>query len=302
MPVNLAEIAVTPIVADGSWSAALQARGVSERVPAETANVEQPEAVAGLAREYLNAGARILCTNTFLTTETLLNRRNCAHDPLALLQRGAQIARRAAGSEALVAGVLGPSGRILAVQEAGAEELAEEFAGRARRLAEEGVDLILLETFSELEEALVALRAIRGVTDLPVVVSFSFDSGPQRTRTTMGITVEACAAAVGADGAAAFGCNCGGGIATALPAIVAMRAATHLPLWVKPSAGLPELEAGRAVYRTTADEFIGYVPALLDAGADIIGGCCGVGPEHIKRLAGLVESRVRGGRAAVGEA
>ena len=104
---------------------------------------------------------------------------------------------------------------------------------------------------------------------------------------------EDCAAALEDAGADVVGCNCGDGIGTFLPAVVALRGATGRPLWVKPNAGLPELEDGRAVYKQTPEEFAAFVPQILDAGANIIGGCCGTGPEHIKRVAMLVNRRGR---------
>ncbi|MBI5863013.1 MAG: homocysteine S-methyltransferase family protein [Planctomycetes bacterium] len=142
-------------------------------------------------------------------------------------------------------------------------------------------------------EILLALAAVKSVTNLPVVASMSFDSGPQRARTLMGATAEQAAAALDEAGADAIGSNCGAGIAAALPAVVALRANTKKPLWIKPSVGLPDLEEGRPVYHHTPDEFGGFVPALIDAGANILGGCCGAGPEHIRRVAALVASRRR---------
>jgi methionine synthase I (cobalamin-dependent) len=197
-----------------------------------------------------------------------------------------------------VAGAIGPSGKILAVREIGETELADAFAEQARALAEGGVDLIVLETFSELAELLVAVGAVKAVTRMPVAASLSFDSGPQRTYTMMGAGASESATALDDAGADVIGCNCGAGITHVLPAVVALRAHTARPLWVKPSAGLPELDTGQPVYRQTADEFAALVPTLIDAGANIIGGCCGVGPEHIQRVAAVLEHRRAARRAA----
>ena len=207
---------------------------------------------------------------------------------------GVALARRAiADRDVLVIGAISPSGKILAVSEVGEDELLEAFSEQAQALAEAGVDAIVLETFSELAEILLALRAVKTATRLPVIASMSFDSGPQRTRTIMGARAEDCAAALDDAGADVVGCNCGSGINTVLPAVVALRGATALPLWVKPNSGLPELEDGRAVYRHSPEQFTAIVPTLIDAGANILGGCCGAGPEHIRRLAALVGSRRR---------
>jgi methionine synthase I (cobalamin-dependent) len=279
-------------VADGGWSTRLQMRGLPTEAMAETANLTHPELVIELGRAYLSAGARFITTNTFSANRYNLARRNLDVSVEELNRRGAALAREAIGErDALAAGSLGPSGKILAVREATPDELTPVFEEQARALAAGGADVILLETFSELAEILLALRIAKDATGLPVIASMSFDSGPQRTKTMMGASAEDCAAALEDAGADAVGCNCGGGIEHILPAIVALRGATSLPLWAKPNAGLPDLEDGQAVYRQTADEFAGYIPRLLDAGVNIIGGCCGTGPEHIQRVAALVARR-----------
>ncbi len=281
-------------VADGGWSTQLQQRGVPTDAPAELANLTHPQVVVELAREYLAAGAQFVTTNTFAANALAFERHQAQVDLAEVNRRGAELARQAVGdSQALVAGSIGPSGRILAINEVSQEHLAAVFADQARALAAGGADLIVLETFSELKEILVALAAVREATELPIVASMSFDAGPQRTRTMMGARAEECAEALTEAGADAVGCNCGTGISAILPAVVALRAHTELPLWVKPNAGLPELVDGRAVYRQSPEDFCQHVSTLIDAGANILGGCCGTGPEHIKRLAALVASSRR---------
>jgi 5-methyltetrahydrofolate--homocysteine methyltransferase len=280
-------------IADGGWSTQLQIRGLPVDLMAETANLTHPALVLDLARAYIDAGAAFITTNTFAANRINLERRRIPHDVVDINRRGAQLAREAIGSgHALVAGSIGPSGKILAVREATPEQLAPVFAEQAAALAGGGADVILLETFSELAEALLALRAVKDATGLPVIASLSFDSGPQRTRTMMGAQAGECATALEDAGADVVGCNCGSGINYVLPVVVALRAATALPLWVKPNAGMPELEDGRAVWKQTPEDFAAHVPAIVEAGANIIGGCCGSGPEHIRRLAGAVQ-RIR---------
>jgi len=297
-------------VADGGISTQLQLRGLPGALMAETANVSHPQLVQDLARAYLDAGARFLTTNTFAANCFALERRKAAHSVADVNQRGAELIRAAiegwrptgkAASAAerrgaaipptLVAGSIGPSGKILAVREATEEQLAPAFAEQAKALAAGGADVIVLETFSELREIVLALQAVKQATGLPVIASMSFDSGPQRTRTMMGAKAEECGAALDEAGADIIGCNCGGGISTILPAVVALRAATKKPLWVKPNAGLPELEDGKPVWRQTPEEFAAFLPQILDAGANIVGGCCGSGPEHIRKISGLVARR-----------
>ncbi|MFO0839151.1 MAG: homocysteine S-methyltransferase family protein [Phycisphaerae bacterium] len=279
-------------VADGAWSTELWARGVPRSQPTEAANLTHAHLVSALAQEYLAAGARFLSTNTFGANRIRLSRKAGGATVVQLNAAGAALARKAADEHrARVMGVIGPSGALLAISEVSAGELHDAFDEQIRALADGGVDAILLETFTELDEIRIAIAAAKESAKLPVVACMSFDSGPQRTRTMMGVEADHCAAALVDAGADAIGCNCGAGVGHALPAVVALRANASTPLWVKPSAGLPDLEEGRPVYRCTPDEFVAPIPTLVEAGANILGGCCGVGPEHIRRLAAMLGSR-----------
>lgn len=287
-----------PRLADGGWSTILRGRSFCGTACVEVANLTHPHEVEHLAQEYLAAGVHILSTNTFAANRWALAKRGGGADVAAVNQAGAQIAARVAHPHGvLVAGVIGPSGKILSVHEAKEEDLAVAFGEQAEALAAGGADLLVLETFSELAEARLALRVVKERTRLPVVASFSFDSGPQRTQTVMGDEAADCAAAMEAEGADLVGFNCGAGVALALPVVVTLRANTRLPLWIKPSAGLPDLEDGQPRYHVSPDEFASFMPKLIEAGAAVVGGCCGVGPEHIRRLALLLEGRRRSGRA-----
>lgn len=276
-------------VADGAWSTILAGLCPDEARHTELLAITRPQATEGLIEQYLQAGAELITTHTFGVTPANLKRWEVRHELGEVIAEISALFRRCVppGRAALL-GDIGPSGKILAVREAPEAELTAMYRTQAAALAGGGVDAILLETFSELAEILLALRAVREVTKLPVIASMSFDSGPQRTRTIMGAEAGQCAAALEEAGADLIGCNCGAGIGTILPAVVAIRAATRRPLWVKPNAGLPELEEGRAVYRTTPEEYAAHVPTLIDAGANVIGGCCGVGPEHIRRVSEAV--------------
>ncbi|MCG3125269.1 MAG: Bifunctional homocysteine S-methyltransferase/5,10-methylenetetrahydrofolate reductase [Phycisphaerae bacterium] len=289
MALDVESLARRVHVADGAWSTILAARCPGEARRTEMLALTQPQATAGLIEQYLAAGAELITTHTFGVTPGNLKRWEVQSE-LAEVIAGicAVFRRQVPGKRAALLGDIGPSGKILAVREAPEAELAAMYRAQAAALAAGGVDAILLETFSELAEILLALRAVREVTALPVIASMSFDSGPQRTRTIMGAEAGQCAAALEEAGAEVIGCNCGAGIGSILPAVVAMRAATRRALWVKPNAGLPELEEGRAVYRTTPEEYAAHVPTLIDAGANVIGGCCGVGPEHIRRVSEVV--------------
>lgn len=282
----------TVAVADGGWSTVLRAQLHPQRDLPEGLCLRMPAAVLALSREYIAAGARFLTTNSFAANRLALQARGLSEDIRALNREAARLGRQAAGTGPVhVIGAMGSTGRILGVRETPDAEVIETFSEQARALAEGGVDAIVLETFFELAEIELAIRAVKEATRLPVIASMSFDSGPQRTRTIMGAEAGECAARLTSIGADVVGCNCGAGAEEALPAVVAMRAATRAPLWVKPNAGLPDLEDGRPVYHQTPDEFLAAMKPLVDAGANIVGGCCGVGPEHIRKLAAWVRAR-----------
>ena len=194
---------------------------------------------------------------------------------------------RRSNSASILGGAMGPSGMIVAVQEVDEGQLIAAFSEQASALVEGGAQWIVLETFSELAELVIAIKAVKQATACPVVASMSFDAGPQRTKTVMGAAASEVGAALEDAGADVIGSNCGAGIAHALPAVVALKANCSLPLWVRPSAGLPDLEEGVAVYRNKPEEIDEFIGPLLDAGANVIGGCCGMGPAHIKRMAAL---------------
>lgn len=276
-------------VADGGWSTQLEARGGPPSAATELLNLTHPPLVAALAREYVAAGATILTTNTFAANKIAFERRGIPAQAANVAEAGARLARQIAGQAALVAGVIGPSTTIVAMREVDEAALIDSFGEAAAALRRGGADLIVLETFSELAEVLLALRSAKAA-GLPVAACLSFDSGPQRTRTHMGLTAEQAARELEDAGADLIGCNCGAGIATALPALVSLRANCGRPIWVKPSAGLPDLVDGLPRYSISVDDFAAPVPQLLEAGANVIGGCCGVGPEHIRRIAAIAAS------------
>lgn len=273
-------------VADGGWSTLLRSRLHPLVDLPEGLCLRQPQAVLSLAREYVAAGAKFLTTNSFAANRLALQSRGAHEDIRALNREAARLARQAVGTEPIhVLGSIGSTGRILGVHELPNREVGDALSEQARALAEGGVDAILLETFFELAEAELAVRVVKEAVRLPVIASLSFDSGPQRTRTLMGADAAECAARLTEAGADIVGCNCGAGADEALPAVVALRAATDLPLWVKPNVGMPFLEDGRPVYHQTPEEFLAAMKPLVHAGANIIGGCCGAGPEHVRRLA-----------------
>jgi len=276
-------IANRPVLTDGAWGTELQKRGLSVGECPDAWNLTHPEEVAEVARRYSEAGSRVVLTNTFRGNPISLAAHGLGARAAEINRAGVELSKKA-GGVALVFGSVGPSGKLFAAGEVTEEELAAAFRIQAEALAAGGADALLLETFSEVEEALIALRAAKA-TGLPIIVSFAFDTGKNKDRTMTGVTPERAASAMTEAGADAVGANCGVGIEQVVEICRRMRAATHLPLWMKPNAGLPEVVDGCIEYRVTAQQFASSVPLLREAGARFIGGCCGTNPEFIRAAA-----------------
>jgi methionine synthase I (cobalamin-dependent) len=283
-----------PILADGAMGTMLFAAGLQFGDPPEVWNVSQPDVIRRIQRGYLEAGSRIVMTNTFGGNRLRL-RLHGLDGRVAELNRTAAILLRtevdAAGGRALVAGDIGPTGEIMApLGTLSEEEAVNVFAEQAAALIAGGVDLIWIETMSHLSEIKAAIQGVRQVSaGIPIIATMTFDT---RGHTMMGVSPEAAVSALAAWGVDAIGGNCGNGPDELLPVIERMHAAAPDVLLVaKSNAGMPELVDMRAVYRadpsTMAEAAIGF----RQAGARIIGACCGSTPAHLEAMgAALAEA------------
>lgn len=272
-----------PIILDGAWGTQLQARGLQPGECTDGWNLTHPEKVESVARDYVEAGSRIILTNTFGASRLTLDGHGLADKTAEINRLGAQISKRAAGKRAKVFASIGPTGKLIVTGQTTEEELERVFREQALALAEGGADGIVVETMSDPKEAAIAVRAACE-TGLPVVGCMVFDSGKNKDRTMMGTTPEQAAAALVEAGADAIGSNCGQGIAGFLSICQRLKAACDRPIWIKANAGIPEMIDGRVTYHTTPSEFASYGIPLLDAGASFIGGCCGTNPDYIRAL------------------
>jgi methionine synthase I (cobalamin-dependent) len=278
-----------PVVTDGAWATQLQQQGLAPGECPDAWNLTHAAAVEQVAASYVAAGSRVMLTNTFGANRLRLGRHGLGDKVSAINRAGVEIslraARRGEGKRSgLVFASMGPSGLLLAAGQASEAELRTVFAEQAAALAEGGAEGIAVETMSDLAEAVLALTAARA-TGLPVVVCMTFDSGPKKDRTMMGVAPEQAAERLTAAGADVVGANCGHGIAGLVEVCRRMHAATDRPIWIKANAGLPEVIEGKVVYRQTPAEFASYVPRLLASGAAFVGGCCGTTPEFIRAVA-----------------
>jgi 5-methyltetrahydrofolate--homocysteine methyltransferase len=276
-------LAHKPVVTDGAWGTEMQARGLPIGGCPDAWNLTNPERVEEVARAYVEAGSRVILTNTFGANRFTLERHGLAARVLEVNRAGAAISKRAANGRAKVFASIGPTGRMLAMGEVTREELRSAFRDQAAALAEGGADALVVETMTDLDEARLALDAAKS-TGLPVVVSMVFGVGGKADRTIMGITPEQAACELEECGADAIGANCGIGADAMVPLCERFWMATDLPIWIKPNAGLPEVVDGKAVYQTSPAEFTHAALALVRAGASFIGGCCGTSPALIASL------------------
>ena len=272
-----------PAVTDGAWGTLLQSMGLQPGECPDAWNTAHPDRVSRVAAAYAEAGSAIVLTNTFRSNPIALAGYGLEAQTAALNAAGVRASRDAAGERSLVFASIGPSGAMLAAGEKTADELRDSFERQVDALAAAGPDGLVIETMTDLDEALIALAAAKR-TSLPVVVSMVFDSGRTRDRTMTGVTPEAAAKALTAAGADVIGLNCGIGLDN-VPALTArLRSSTTLPIWIKPNAGLPVMVDGAARYVTTPEEFAQAAADVIAGGASFIGGCCGTTPEHIRAV------------------
>jgi 5-methyltetrahydrofolate--homocysteine methyltransferase len=278
------------LIADGATGTMLQSLGLPSGVAPELWNAENPDAVRALHRAYLDAGSEVILTNTFGGSRVKLDRVGGLGERTVELSRAAAgLASREAGGCAYAAGDIGPTGELMEPYGMlGYEDAVQVFAEQARALAEGGVDLIWIETMSDLNEARAAVEGAHQATDLPVFCSLSFGRGG---RTMMGVTPEQAAETLWPMGLAAIGGNCGEGLEVMTPVLTGMRSVlAKAVLIAKPNAGLPRLEGGETVFDLGPEDFAAHAPRLVELGAQVIGGCCGSSPEHIAALAAVLRS------------
>ncbi|MEP6892400.1 MAG: homocysteine S-methyltransferase family protein [Gaiellaceae bacterium] len=286
---SFSELLATPkvLLADGATGTNYQDKGLGLGVAPEEWLFDFPDLVLELHREFDAAGVDLILADAFGATSLRLGDSALEGRGREVNLRAAEIARAAGGDAVLVAGSLGPTGRLAEpLGPLGPDDCAAAYAEQAAALTEGGVDLLVMETFFALEEAVPAIRGIQSASDLPLVVSFSFDRG---THTMMGVSPRDFVEAVAPYGVAALGANCGRSLVDA-DAVVGelLDAAGEVPLWVKPNAGVPKMVGDKAVYEATPEIIAEHVRRYVEQGARIVGGCCGSTPAHVAAIAAAI--------------
>jgi len=278
------------LVADGATGTNLQARGLERGLPSEVWVLENPQQIVQLHRDFVAAGADIILTSSFGGTTISLEHSGLAERAAEINRRAVELAKQAtAGTDVLVAGSMGPTGQMLKPLGTLDEHVAiAAFAEQARALTEAGVDLLVIETQFDLQEASAAIQGARSVSSLPLVVSFSYDRG---TRTMTGVKPSQMCREISALGVDVLGINCGRSLEDNLKALKELYQVSSLPIWFKPNAGLPRLDdEEKPIYDVTPEMMAAQVPEWLAAGAQIVGGCCGTSPEHLRQIAQAVKA------------
>ncbi|MDP2983182.1 MAG: homocysteine S-methyltransferase family protein [Candidatus Latescibacter sp.] len=284
----------TILVSDGAWGTEMAKHGLNPGDCPELLNADKPEVICAIARSYVQAGSDIILTNTFGGSPQKLARYGLENRTEELNEKGARLSVEMTQGKALVFASIGSTGEFLEpLGTIKAVDLIKSFGRQVRAFVAAGADGVLIETMTDLGETICALKAVKENSELPAVCSMTFDKGVQGYATMMGVKPDQAIDILEESRADAVGANCGSGIEDIIEVARIMRSESCLPLWMKPNAGLPELVKNQTVYRQSPEQMASYIPELLDAGATIVGGCCGSTPEHILKIRQAVDKYLK---------
>ena len=275
------------LICDGAMGTELQRHGLQPGSCPEMWCLEKPDVVCEIHQAYRDAGSDIVETNTFCGSRYKLDKFGLSDKVEEINCAGASLARGVAGDTQYVLASMGPTGEFMQPLGLETEEsFFEAFSAQARAFAAGGADAVIVETMTSIEECCTGIRAVRENTDLTCVASFTFDPlADGRYASMMGVYPEQFAEKALEAGAHVLGSNCGMGADHMTKIVKSIKdVAGNLPVMAMPNAGMPVLVEGNTVFPENADEFASKLNALVDAGASIIGGCCGTTPEHIAAL------------------
>jgi 5-methyltetrahydrofolate--homocysteine methyltransferase len=275
------------LLSDGAWGTLLQAKGLNPGECPELWNISHRTDVFEIAGAYLKAGSDIIETNSFGGSRIKLSQYGLGDRAAELNRAAAAISREAAGNLKHVAGSVGPTGKMLLMGDVSEAELYDGFCEQVTALEQGGADIIIIETMSALDEASLAVKAACDTTQCTIILTMTFSKDLKGEYfTMMGVSPAEMVFTMKEAGAHIVGSNCGNGVAEMIGVVKAIRAADNkIPVMIQANAGAPQLVDSKTIYRETPEMMASFIPELLRAGANIIGGCCGTTPDHIKEIA-----------------
>lgn len=281
------------LVADGAMGTMLMERGLKPGEPPESFNLTRPEVLEEIALLYLKAGANIIQTNTFGASPLKLSLYSLDDKTEEINKNAVLAVKKITENRAYVSGSCGPCGKLLKPYgDIDAEEMHNNFERQVKTLIDAGVDIICVETMTDLTEATLAIKAAKAVSpSIPVIATMTFDPTPKGFYTVMGINIENAAKGLEDAGADIIGSNCGNGIENMIKIAEEFKARGNLPIIIQSNAGLPEMHGDVTVYPETPEFMAERTKELVSIGISIIGGCCGTTPEHIRQIRRIVSSK-----------
>jgi 5-methyltetrahydrofolate--homocysteine methyltransferase len=278
------------LVSDGAWGTFLHQKGLKADECPELWNMHRSDDVLQIASSYVEAGADIILTNSFGASPIKLEGYGLEAQTQVLNRRAAEISKQVAADRALVMGSIGPTGKMVMMGEVSPQEVFKGFIEQTMGLADGGADGIVIETMTDPEEASIAIEAVKKASELDVACTFTFSKNQDGVyRTMMGTDVEAYLEMAKLAGADIIGANCGNGTAGMIEIVRVIRTLDpDIPVLVHANAGLPIYQDGLTVFPESASEMASQMGELVAAGANIVGGCCGTTPEHIRQIVKLL--------------
>jgi 5-methyltetrahydrofolate--homocysteine methyltransferase len=280
------------LVSDGAWGTFLHKKGLKPGECPELWNLERQDDIYEIARSYVEAGADMIETNSFGGNRFKLSCYGLENRVYELNKKAAEISRSAAGPDIFVLGSVGPTGKMLITGEVTEDELYEAFREQSIALEAGGADTIVIETMTDLDEARIAVRAAVENTKCDVICTMTFDKDPGNGfHTMMGVSPAEMTGVLVEAGASVIGANCGNGIADMIDVVKEIRDFNpDIPVLIHANAGAPIYSDGQTTFPENPEFMAGRVKEIIDSGTNIIGGCCGTTPEHIKEIRRVVKS------------
>lgn len=281
------------LVSDGAMGTQLMQRGLTKGACPEGWNDSNPQAIASIHKLYYEAGSDLVETNTFGGNRLRLDHYALGERTVELNRKAVEVARSVCPAGKFVAGSVGPTGAMMEPFGTMTEAQAfDVFSEQITALIDAGADLIIIETMMDLNEILSAVRAARQCSrEIPLVATMTFEGSPAGYFTSMGVNPGSAFQQLSQHGADIIGANCGKGVDEMIAIMKAFRDVTDMPLLAQANAGIPEVDEGTLTYPETPEERGGAAETLISLGVNIIGGCCGTGPDHIRAIRKVVDSK-----------